>query len=371
MAENVERFRSLGDTFGLGWALRVYGHALLGTGDSGAAAAAFSEALGLFVAAQDGSAMGILLDNFAQVADAEGDALRAARLRGAASSLRLVTEAELPSANNGPVTSPESSETTDPAALAQAWAEGNAMTPAEATAYALSSDARAVGDRTLRVSALGTFSVERGGRPVSQWGGPKAGSRQAQAMFAFLLDRGERGVTKDEFIEVIWPDAELEQGDLNFHRTLGGLRGTLQPDRQTGPGSAVTFASGRYRLDPTMIGWADTAEFEQRLVNAAQATDDQAAIRGLEAARSIYHGDYLDDCPIYGDSEYVEERRRLLRGRLTDALVELGRRYETRGDGTLAAARFREALNVSGGDCRFASEGLERLGVSGVYRTGS
>jgi hypothetical protein len=67
---------------------------------------------------------------------------------------------------------------------------------------------------------------------------------------------------------------------------------------------------------------------------------------------------------VYGDSEYVQERRTSLRGRLTDALVDLGRRYERRGDDTLAAARFREALSVAGGDCPSATDGLDRLGAA-------
>lgn len=364
LQSSVERFRSLNDPFGLGWALRSYGRALLGCGDPGGATDAAEEALRLFAAAQDGSAMGLLLDDFADIAHAEGDALRAARLRGAAAGLRHLTQAEIINEIEGRIgAAAPAVGLTDPAALERAWAEGQAMSQAEATAYALGSDAVVEPDAALRVTTLGSFRVERSGQPVSHWGGPKAGSRQAQAMFAFLLDRGERGVTKDEVIEVIWPDAEVTQGDLNFHRTLGGLRTTLEPDKASGSGEAVLFGNGRYRLSASVIGWLDAAEFEQRLLNASQATDDAAAIRGLEAARSLYRGDYLDDCPLYGDSEYVEERRRFLRGRFTDALVDLGRRFETRGEPTLAAERFREALTVSGGDCPSATAGLERLGV--------
>jgi predicted ATPase/DNA-binding SARP family transcriptional activator len=365
LGDVVERFRALGDPFGLGWALRMYGLALLGTADSAAAADAFGEALAMFAAAEDGSATGMLLGDFAEVAAAEGDALRAARLKGAAASVRNVTEAELAVVNDAPwrVKAAARDELIDAAALERAWAEGQAMSQAEATAYALRSEAPVVQDGALRVTALGPFLAERSGQVVSGWGGPKAGTRQAQAMFAFLLDRGERGVTKDEFIEVIWPDAEVTQGDLNFHRTLGGLRTTLEPGKASGSSGGVVFANGRYRLIPSIVGWLDATEFEERLQNAAQATDDRAAIRHLEAARSLYRGDYLDDCPLYGDSEYVEERRGFLRGRLMDALVDLGRRYAARGDQTLAAARFREALNITGGDCPAAFEGLERIGV--------
>jgi two-component SAPR family response regulator len=206
--------------------------------------------------------------------------------------------------------------------------------------------------------------VERSGEPVTDWGGPKAGSRHALAIFAFLMDRGERGVTKDEFVEVVWPDAGVEQGDLSFHRTLGGLRSTLARQAGNGSDGEVVFANGRYRLAGSVVGWLDVAEFQQRLLNAAEATDDLAAIRGLESARQLYRGDYLDDCPLYGDSEYVEERRGFLRGRLVDALVDLGRRYEGRHDDTLASERFREALSVAGGNCPSAVDGLRRLGVA-------
>lgn len=364
LSVSVERFRRLSDPFGLGWALRIYGQSLLAAGDPVAAAEAAREALQLFAAADDGSALGLLLDDFAAIAQVEGDLLRASRLRGAAAGLRQLTEAEIANENQEGTDAPDATRgVTDPAALERAWAEGQAMTQTEAIGYALASDAVAPPDGRLLVTTLGRFVVERASAPLTRWGGPKAGSRQAQAMFAFLLDRADRGVTKDEFIDVIWPDADVSQADLNFHRTLGGLRGTLEPDR-TAVGTVITFRNGRYRLDGSIVGWLDAEEFEQRSMNASLATDDLSAIRGLEAARAMYRGDYLDDCPFYGDSEYVEGRRGVLRGHLIDTLVDLGARYEARAESTLAAARFREAVTISGGTCRSAEEGLRRLGVS-------
>jgi DNA-binding SARP family transcriptional activator len=366
LGDSVQRFRELDDQFGLAWAVRTYGQALLATADTAGAAAAFGEALAIFAVAEDGSAMGMLLDDCATLAAAQGDELRAARLRGAAAGLRHLTEAELNFADDIPWM-PKGNQPgglSDAAALEQAWAEGQRMSQAEAIAYARGSDATAEPEGGLRVTALGPFAVQRSGERLKHWGGPKAGSRQAQAIFGFLLDRGERGVAKDEFIEVIWPDAEMTQGDLNFHRTIGGLRSTLDNANPSGPAGPVIFANGRYRLRPGVVGWVDVAEFERHLQHAAQATDELAAIRALEDARALYRNDYLDDCPVYGDSEYVEERRRSLRGRLLDALVDLGNRYERRGDATLAAARFREALHRAGGEYPAATVGLERLGVA-------
>lgn len=220
-------------------------------------------------------------------------------------------------------------------------------------------------DAGLQVFALGPLRVERGGTMMRQWGGAKAGTRQAEAVFAFLFDRGERGAAKDEIIELIWPDVDLDRADLAFHRTLGGLRTTLEPSRRGGNrGGAVTFHNDRYRLDPALVEWSDVAAFEEEMAAASAAADRDEALRHLERARSLYRGDFLDDCPFYGDSAQVEERRELLRGRCVDLLLALGARYEERGDRPAAAAAFRQARSVSGDELPPADDALNRLGAS-------
>jgi DNA-binding SARP family transcriptional activator len=220
-------------------------------------------------------------------------------------------------------------------------------------------------DRGLHVFALGPLRVERESSEIRQWGGAKAGTRQAEAVFAFLFDRGERGAAKDEIIELIWPDVDLDRADLAFHRTLGGLRTTLEPGRRGGDrGGAVTFHNDRYRLDPSLVAWSDIGAFEEAMSAASAGRDTDVAVTHLERARSLYRGDYLDDCPFYGDSAQVEERRALLRGRAVDLLMALGERYERRGDRPAAAACFRQARAVAGDELPHAEEALMRLGAS-------
>lgn len=216
----------------------------------------------------------------------------------------------------------------------------------------------------LKVYALGPMRAERNGEAIHAWGGPKAGSRQAEAIFAFLFDRGDRGASKDEITDVVWPDVDIERADLAFHRTLVGLRGILEPTRSRRQAShAITFHNDRYRLDPSLIAWSDVAAFEDLTARGGSEDDPDEAVRLLEDARHLMRGDYLDDCPFYGDSEYIEESRRLMRGRYIDLLVTLGERYEARGDRPAAATAFREALMAAGGECPAASEGLARLGA--------
>lgn len=215
-------------------------------------------------------------------------------------------------------------------ALKEALAE--AATPAEA----------------LHVFALGPMRAERRGEPIRRWGGEKAGSRQAEAIFALLFDRGERGASKDEILEIVWPDVDLERADVAFHRTMLGLRSTLRPGRRAARvPEPIAFHNDRYRLDPEAVAWSDVTEFE-RLVRRARE-EPAEAIGLLEQARALHRGEYLDDVPYLGDSSAVEERRTELREALHDVLVELSARYEARGDRVAAAACERQAAAVIDG----------------------
>lgn len=215
----------------------------------------------------------------------------------------------------------------------------------------------------LHVFALGALHVERGDERIQRWGGQKAGSRQAQALFAFLYDRGERGVAKDEALELIWPDTDLERADLAFHRTLGGLRHTLDPAGRSGR-AVIRFYNDRYRLDPGLVDWSDVSAFLNHLDEARASGDRAEVVRHLEAARALYRGEYLDDCPFYGDSAHVEDRREAFRGRCVDLLLTLGEGYEQAGDRVSAAAAYRDALAMAG-DCPPAQAGLTRLAQHG------
>ncbi len=223
----------------------------------------------------------------------------------------------------------------------------------------------------LFVYALGPMRVERDGQSITRWGGDKAGSRQAQALFAFLFDRGERGIAKDEVLELIWPDTDLERADLAFHRTMVGLRRTVDPRGGGRTSNAIRFGNDRYRLNPSVVAWSDVGTFEARLdalravgSGGSEGSETATRLRLLEEARTLVRGEFLDDCPFYGDSAEVEERRGHLRRRHADVLVALGEAYEAAGDRMAAAEAFRDALRAAVDGCVPAESGLARLGSS-------
>jgi hypothetical protein len=130
-------------------------------------------------------------------------------------------------------------------------------------------------------------------------------------------------------------------------------------------GEAIAFRNERYSLNKAFIRWSDVQEFEDQLHAAGSTTDTEAARMHLETARRLYRGDYLDDCPYVGDSHLVEQRRQLLRGRHTDALLALAVAQAQRGNRMGAAGHFREALAGNGNQCAPAEQGLLRLQAAG------
>ena len=222
--------------------------------------------------------------------------------------------------------------------------------------------------RGLHVFALGPLRVERAGAPIERWGGDKAGTYQAEALFAFLFDRRGRGLTKDEAEEVIWPDLELDKADMAFHRTISALRRTLEPGLRRGNESrTITYHHERYWLDPALIAWCDADEFVvavERGHTLLRQGDLEAARANFARALELYRGDYMDDCPFFGDSSYVESRRAALRDQQIDALLALGAICERLGQAGEAATCYRRALAASAGACPRAEEGLARLQVS-------
>jgi predicted ATPase/DNA-binding SARP family transcriptional activator len=367
--ESVALARSTDNRWWLATVLRGLGELRLGQGDLAAAKAAYRESLEAYRATQTPWGAAWVLSDLATISLAQGNLQRATRLAAAATTHTTAMGAHLVAfmrlSGQAPVRGPVSDPT-----IAEAWAEGQAMPLEDAIAYALEDDeGEATGakppSRGLRVHALGPLRVEIAGSLVRGWGGPKAGARQAQAMFAFLFDRGERGVSKDEFQEMIWPDTDLGKADLALHRTLGGLRGTLQLVTGLRHDEVIVYSNDRYRLGPGVVEWSDVAEFAAR-VEAASSTADDAAALGLgEQARRLVRGDFLDDCPFYGDSAWVEERRADLRDRYVDLLLMLGERYEALGNLNLAVSRYRSALSDSQLASVRAREGLARLGIVG------
>ena len=191
---SVDRFRELNDLFGVAWGLTIGGLSAVPMGQEDLAESGWHEALRIFAAADDVSGIDLVLEHLGRLSASQGDSRRAVRLAAAASRVRGLSEFAIVDVAylGSEVGAPPDITGLSPDELEAERHAGASMSTAEAVAYALEAIS-SVSDAALRVHALGAMRVECLGASIQQWGGDKAGSRQAQAIFAFLFVRGSPG----------------------------------------------------------------------------------------------------------------------------------------------------------------------------------
>jgi DNA-binding SARP family transcriptional activator len=142
---------------------------------------------------------------------------------------------------------------------------------------------------SLRINVLGGLSAARAGAPP---GGAAAQPRRL-AVLAVLARAGERGVTREKLIALLWPDADEERGRKLLTQALYTLRRDLG-------GEDPIAGTKELRLDPAVID-CDLVEFEAARREGA-----------LERAATLYAGPFLDGfhLPSAPEFERWAERER-------------------------------------------------------------
>lgn len=135
-----------------------------------------------------------------------------------------------------------------------------------------------------------------------RWAIAGSAPKKSKALFAFLLQRGERGARAEQLAELLWgdePDDGIKRARL--HHAIAMLRKTLG-------GKAFIVRTGEYySLQPPLGSWIDISSFEQlchRSKVLAKTGETDAAIILLDAADRLYTGDLFEDLlPDYIESE--------------------------------------------------------------------
>ena len=139
-----------------------------------------------------------------------------------------------------------------------------------------------------RFELLGQLRASSGDLVITQFG-----SRKVAALLARLALYPKRAQGREELIDLLWPDAELDTGRNRLRQTLFALRRLLEP-----PGTAQVLIVDRssVRLNPDAFS-CDVAEFEAHV-----------RARDGAAAQALYVGELL---PGHYDEWIADERSRL------------------------------------------------------------
>ncbi len=113
-------------------------------------------------------------------------------------------------------------------------------------------------------------------------------TNKAKELFAYMIHLGERTPNKDELLDRLWPDGDIDKAATYLHTTIYQIRRTL---KNANIPLKIEYKEGRYRLDLPSGAIVDARKWENSLKEAADAIDPEEVFRLLLKG---YRGDYLE-----------------------------------------------------------------------------
>ncbi len=187
----------------------------------------------------------------------------------------------------------------------------------------------------LRVFLLSRFAVYRGERliPSRAWK-----RRKAETLFKLILLAPRHSLSRDQAIEMLFPEGNPERSPKAFNTVLHDLRRTLCP--ANAPHELyISLESDHLTLNPDCLALVDADAFEAAARKVLREVHPDRAT--LESALALYTGDLLPD-DVHAD--WSTARRETLRDLSLTLCLRLADVCKTAGDPTAALETLRRIL---------------------------
>jgi len=135
--------------------------------------------------------------------------------------------------------------------------------------------------RKLRITTLGSFSIQREGEVLRF---PPKAPRRVLLLLKAIVAGGRGGIGEDLLADQIWPEADGDAAAQALATALHRLRKLLCVD------GAILMREGRLRLDPSRC-WVDAHAFEA-LPESGRTAPSRSEIK---EALALYQGPFLAD----------------------------------------------------------------------------
>ncbi|BDI32001.1 hypothetical protein CCAX7_40520 [Capsulimonas corticalis] len=197
----------------------------------------------------------------------------------------------------------------------------------------METERQAGGPDIWRIELFGGLTASRGDRKIERFPTQKVG-----ALLAMLAFYPRQRHTREELIDMLWPDADLTAARNRLSQALVWLRPQLEPEGVE-RGSVLIADRVNISLTPSTFT-TDTADFEALVKDGQRENGAEARIDILSRAVGLYQGPLLSG---YYQDWILDERQRLLDAFLLTlrSLVSL---HERAGDSELALTYARKAL---------------------------
>jgi DNA-binding SARP family transcriptional activator len=191
---------------------------------------------------------------------------------------------------------------------------------------------------TLRIQLLGSFQVWQQ-EEILTWP-----TKKSRSLFQILLIEPGKLVPTDLLFEYLWQELPPNKAQNNLWVTVSQLRRVLQPDLPAHTRSAYILKKDEgYCFNSESDYWLDSEEVATQITSGRSAPDLLKRITALESARSLFHGDYLEDEPY---AEWTQFPRILWQRRYEQILVDLAESYGQNGHFQQASELCREILSL-------------------------
>jgi predicted ATPase/DNA-binding SARP family transcriptional activator len=190
---------------------------------------------------------------------------------------------------------------------------------------------------SLRVRLLGPSEIAVGDRVLGRdaWKG-----RKARTLLLVLLNASGHQVHREQLLDILWPDLDLDAGNNALYKTLHSLRRTLEPTiERRGRSRYIETRGETVGIASAAPIWTDVDQFQALVAQAGSSAPDTSR-RLLRRALVLHRGLYLADEPY---ADWPGARREALRTEREQAVLALAARDRDAGD-PLATVPYLEAL---------------------------
>lgn len=197
----------------------------------------------------------------------------------------------------------------------------------------------------LRLYLLGPLVVTR--QDGSQVEGPLWNRVKTRALMAYLVMQKGAAVSREQILEMLWPDLDEKAAMHNLNTTVYNLRRSLEPKLEKASQSRyLLYQNGCYRLAGAKEHWLDIDAFECGIRRARQEADRETAVHFYKNALNLYRGDYLFD--LTDTHSWVRDQQFRLQEIYLTALAELAHLYELMEMPEEAIGLYQQILSI---DC--------------------
>lgn len=165
-------------------------------------------------------------------------------------------------------------------------------------------------EKKLVIKCFGRFQIGWSEQEPIKWR-----TEKTKELFAFLLHHQGREISKDEILDTLWPEAEMDKAVHQLHNGIYYIRKTLE---QYGIDRSLISISGNYsmKLGATDMDVLLFYEHFTRIKNNPSAQD-------LEISEALYTGEYMEGA----DWPWADLERERLSRQYGEVIVDLSKKY--------------------------------------------